>query len=60
MSSPFTRHGTEAEETDDDTAPDFPAIAAEDPGEVYFRDGDRRAHGLEVEFTDSEHLEFDL
>ncbi|OSP34032.1 terminal protein [Streptomyces sp. 13-12-16] len=29
-------------------------------GEVYFRDGGRRAHGLEVEFTDVEHLEFEL
>ncbi|MBA8948252.1 hypothetical protein FHS33_006725 [Streptomyces calvus] len=36
------------------------AIAAEGLGEMYFRDGDRRAHGLEVEFTDLEHLEFDL
>ncbi|CAM5618608.1 hypothetical protein SHIRM173S_09368 [Streptomyces hirsutus] len=35
-------------------------IAAEGLGEVYFRDGGRRAHGLEVEFTDVEHLEFDL
>jgi hypothetical protein len=29
-------------------------------GEVYLRDGGRRAHGLEVEFTDVERLEFDL
>ncbi|PWJ02397.1 terminal protein [Streptomyces sp. NWU49] len=35
-------------------------IAAEGLGEVYFRDGGRRAHGLEVEFTDVEHLKFDL
>ncbi|CAL9673833.1 hypothetical protein SUDANB176_07612 (plasmid) [Streptomyces sp. enrichment culture] len=35
-------------------------IAAEGLGEVYFRDGGRRAHGLEVEFTDVEHLEFEL
>ncbi|MDG9710733.1 telomere-protecting terminal protein Tpg [Streptomyces sp. DH10] len=35
-------------------------IAAEALGEVYFRDSGRRAHGLEVEFTDVEHLEFDL
>ncbi|MEU2271985.1 helix-turn-helix transcriptional regulator [Streptomyces olindensis] len=35
-------------------------IAAEGLGEVYFRDGGRRARGLEVEFTDVEHLEFDL
>lgn len=27
-------------------------IAAEGLGEVYFRDGGRRPHGLEVEFTD--------
>ncbi|MDQ0808764.1 transcriptional regulator with XRE-family HTH domain [Streptomyces sp. B3I7] len=36
------------------------AIAAEGLGEMYFRDGGRRAHGLEVEFTDVEHLDFDL
>ncbi|WP_375231920.1 terminal protein [Streptomyces sp. NWU339] len=35
-------------------------IAAEGPGAVYFRDGGRRAHGLAVEFTDIEHLEFEL
>ncbi|MEV5428072.1 XRE family transcriptional regulator [Streptomyces sp. NPDC052701] len=35
-------------------------IAAEGLQEIYFRDGGRRAHGLEVEFTDVEHLEFDL
>jgi transcriptional regulator with XRE-family HTH domain len=36
------------------------ALAAEALGEVYFRDGGRRAAGLEVEFTDVEHVEFDL
>ncbi|MEU0254180.1 XRE family transcriptional regulator [Streptomyces sp. NPDC006184] len=35
-------------------------IAAEALGEVYFRGSGRRAHGLEVEFTDVEQLEFDL
>lgn len=35
-------------------------LAAEALGEVYFRDGGRRAHGLQVELTDIEHLEFDL
>ncbi|WP_434090642.1 telomere-protecting terminal protein Tpg [Streptomyces hirsutus] len=35
-------------------------IAAESLGEVYFRDGGRRAHGLAVEFTDVGHVEFDL
>ncbi|MFD7919968.1 telomere-protecting terminal protein Tpg [Streptomyces sp. NPDC059740] len=35
-------------------------IAAEALGEVYFRDNGRRAHGLEVEFSDLEHLEFEL
>ncbi|MFJ3826039.1 telomere-protecting terminal protein Tpg [Streptomyces nodosus] len=35
-------------------------IATEGLGEVYFRDRGRRAHGLLVEFTDVEHLEFDL
>ncbi|MFF4145905.1 hypothetical protein ACFY0A_32150 [Streptomyces sp. NPDC001698] len=35
-------------------------IAAEGLGEIYFRDGGRRAHGLEIEFTDIEQLEFDL
>ncbi|MFF8234754.1 telomere-protecting terminal protein Tpg [Streptomyces caelestis] len=35
-------------------------IAAEGLGEVYFRDNGRRAHGLEVEFADVEHVEFDL
>ncbi|MFZ4184529.1 telomere-protecting terminal protein Tpg [Streptomyces pseudogriseolus] len=33
------------------------ALAGEALGEVYFRDGGRRAHGLEVEFTD---VEFEL
>ncbi|MGW5213472.1 telomere-protecting terminal protein Tpg [Streptomyces sp. NPDC004051] len=35
-------------------------LAAEALGEVYFRDGGRRATGLEVGFTDVVHLEFDL
>ncbi|MFE9927145.1 telomere-protecting terminal protein Tpg [Streptomyces sp. NPDC005774] len=35
-------------------------LAAEALGEVYFRDGGRRATGLEVQFTDVEHVEFDL
>ncbi|SDE24798.1 hypothetical protein SAMN05216505_12252 [Streptomyces prasinopilosus] len=35
-------------------------LAAEVLGEVSFRDGGCRATGLEVEFTDVEHLEFDL
>ncbi|MFE0457302.1 telomere-protecting terminal protein Tpg [Streptomyces sp. NPDC058914] len=35
-------------------------IAAEGLGEIYFRDNGRRAHGLLVEFTDVEHVEFDL
>ncbi|MEU9797204.1 XRE family transcriptional regulator [Streptomyces sparsogenes] len=35
-------------------------ITAEALGEVYFRDSGRRAHGLEVEFSDVELLEFDL
>ncbi|MER6432321.1 XRE family transcriptional regulator [Streptomyces sp900105245] len=35
-------------------------IAAEALGDVYFRDSGRRADGLEVEFTDLEHLEFEL
>ncbi|MFF3313751.1 telomere-protecting terminal protein Tpg [Streptomyces sp. NPDC002952] len=35
-------------------------IAAEGLGAMYFRDGRRRAHGLDVEFTDVEHIEFDL
>ncbi|MEV5646400.1 XRE family transcriptional regulator [Streptomyces flaveolus] len=36
------------------------ALAAEALGEVHFRDGGRRADGLEVEFTDVEQVEFDL
>ncbi|CAM5562555.1 telomere-protecting terminal protein Tpg [Streptomyces pseudogriseolus] len=35
-------------------------LAAEALGEVYFRDGGRRAHGLEVELTDIEQMQFDL
>ncbi|MBG0850520.1 XRE family transcriptional regulator [Streptomyces spinoverrucosus] len=35
-------------------------IAAEGLGEIYFRDRNRRAHGLDVEFTDVEHIDFDL
>jgi hypothetical protein len=35
-------------------------IAAEGLGEIYFRDRGRRAHGLEVDFTDVEYVEFDL
>ncbi|MEV4942871.1 telomere-protecting terminal protein Tpg [Streptomyces zaomyceticus] len=29
-------------------------------GEVYFRDGGSRAHGLEVELTDIEQIQFEL
>ncbi|MFF7852591.1 telomere-protecting terminal protein Tpg [Streptomyces sp. NPDC007910] len=29
-------------------------------GEVYFRDGDRRAHDLQVELTDIEQIQFEL
>ncbi|WP_192342366.1 telomere-protecting terminal protein Tpg [Streptomyces sp. VITNK9] len=36
------------------------ALAAEALGEMYFRDGGRRAAGLHVEFTDIEQAEFDL
>jgi hypothetical protein len=36
------------------------AILAEGLGEMYFRDRGRRAHGLMVEFTDVEQLDFDL
>ncbi|WP_031021835.1 telomere-protecting terminal protein Tpg [Streptomyces sp. NRRL WC-3795] len=36
------------------------ALAAEALGEMYFRDGGRRAAGLHVEFTDVEQAEFDL
>ncbi|AXE90882.1 MULTISPECIES: XRE family transcriptional regulator [unclassified Streptomyces] len=35
-------------------------IAAEGLQEIYFKDHGRRAQGLLVEFTDVEHLEFDL
>ncbi|MCP3822859.1 XRE family transcriptional regulator [Streptomyces sp. A3M-1-3] len=35
-------------------------IAAEALQEVYFKDGGRRAAGLLVEYTDLEHIEFDL
>ncbi|MFC7900226.1 telomere-protecting terminal protein Tpg [Streptomyces griseoincarnatus] len=35
-------------------------LAGEALGDVYFRDGGRRAHGLEVEFTDVEQIQFDL
>ncbi|MFF0777988.1 telomere-protecting terminal protein Tpg [Streptomyces sp. NPDC003720] len=35
-------------------------ITAEALGEDYFRGSGRRAHGLEVEFTDLRHVEFDL
>jgi hypothetical protein len=35
-------------------------IAAEGLQEIYFKDRGRRAQGLLVEFTDLEHLEFDL
>ncbi|MEU0126599.1 MULTISPECIES: XRE family transcriptional regulator [unclassified Streptomyces] len=35
-------------------------IAAEGLQEVYFKDGGRRAAGLSVEYTDLEHIEFDL
>jgi len=35
-------------------------ITAEALGEVYFRDNGRRAHGLAVQYTDLEHIEFDL
>ncbi|MEV7412457.1 helix-turn-helix domain-containing protein [Streptomyces althioticus] len=36
------------------------ALAGEVLGEVYFRDGGRRAAGLDVEFTDVEQVQFDL
>ncbi|MFI8192450.1 telomere-protecting terminal protein Tpg [Streptomyces sp. NPDC085946] len=36
------------------------AITAEGLGEIYFRDRNRRARGLDVEFTDVEHVDFDL
>ncbi|MGW8719216.1 telomere-protecting terminal protein Tpg [Streptomyces althioticus] len=35
-------------------------LAGQALGEVYFHDGGRRAHGLDVEFTDIEQLEIDL
>lgn len=35
-------------------------IAAEGLQETYFKDGGRRAAGLLVEYTDLEHIEFDL
>jgi hypothetical protein len=35
-------------------------IAAEALQETYFKDGGRRASGLRVEYTDVEHIEFDL
>ncbi|GAA3140262.1 telomere-protecting terminal protein Tpg [Streptomyces echinatus] len=35
-------------------------ITAEGLGEMYFRDAGRRAPGLAVEFTDVEHVDFDL
>ncbi|MFE9839138.1 telomere-protecting terminal protein Tpg [Streptomyces sp. NPDC005551] len=35
-------------------------VAAEALGEVYFRDGGRRAHGLEVELKDLVDLQFEL
>jgi hypothetical protein len=42
------------------TEDELKQIAAQALGEVYFRDNGRRAHGLEVQFTDLEHLEFEL
>ncbi|AIS02386.1 hypothetical protein [Streptomyces glaucescens] len=36
------------------------AITAEGLGEMYFRDGGRRAQCLEVEFTDVAQFEIDL
>ncbi|GAA0396427.1 helix-turn-helix transcriptional regulator [Streptomyces luteireticuli] len=42
------------------TEPQLRDIAAEGLGEVYFRDRNRRAHGLLVELTDVEHIEFEL
>ncbi|ORT53471.1 helix-turn-helix transcriptional regulator [Streptomyces sp. CB03238] len=35
-------------------------IAAEGLQEIYFKDGGRRAQGLQVEFTDIDYVEFDL
>jgi transcriptional regulator with XRE-family HTH domain len=39
---------------------DLREIAAQALGEVYFRDGGRRAHGLEVELKDIVDLQFEL
>ncbi|MFI1568148.1 telomere-protecting terminal protein Tpg [Streptomyces sp. NPDC020490] len=39
---------------------DLRELAAEALGEVYFRDGGRRAHGLEVELKDIVDLQFEL
>lgn len=39
---------------------DLRQVAAEALGEVYFRDGGRRAHGLEVELKDIVDLQFEL
>jgi hypothetical protein len=39
---------------------DLRKLAAEALGEVYFRDGGRRAHGLEVELKDIVDLQFEL
>ncbi|MFG3007413.1 telomere-protecting terminal protein Tpg [Streptomyces calvus] len=39
---------------------DLRDLAAEALGEVYFRDGSRRAHGLEVELKDIVDLQFEL
>lgn len=39
---------------------DLLKIAAEALGEVYFRDGGRRAHGLKVEFSDVQDIRIDL
>ncbi|WP_435613847.1 telomere-protecting terminal protein Tpg, partial [Streptomyces sp. 1222.5] len=36
------------------------SITGEALGEVYFHDSGRRAHGLEVELTDVEQLDFEL
>ncbi|MEV5321706.1 XRE family transcriptional regulator [Streptomyces sp. NPDC052687] len=35
-------------------------LTAQALGEVYFRDNGRRAQGLDVEFTDVQHIEFEL
>ncbi|MFS8204673.1 telomere-protecting terminal protein Tpg [Streptomyces sp. CWNU-52B] len=35
-------------------------IAADGLAQMYFRDNNRRAHGLGVEFTDVEHIQIDL